>query len=1093
MSRYFGIFAVVFAAPVLFAQGNGVVFGTVTDPSGSSVAQVEVTATNEANGAVEKLKSNEAGYYIFPNLRPGSYKISGQAPGFDTIERAGVLVEVERRVRVDLGMHVGEMKQVLEITGTATTVDTMTSTIKDVVDSHRMSDLPLNGRNALSLQAILPGAIQMSQGAAATGIALNTNIVFSVNGTRASQSAYVLDGGLNMDMYNNVPAAFPNPDALQEFSILQNSYSAVNGRDAGAVVTMITKSGTNNLHGVLYDFLRNNDFDSRNFFAATVSPLHRNQFGGNVGGPVRLPHYNGRDKTFFFFAYEGTRQVQGLTSSSTVVPTALERQGDFSQSLVRGKQITVAPPSTVTPQNPNGVPYANNLIPASQLDPVAVAFTKTFVPLANAAGNVFAYNLSVPTNDNQVVAKIDHSISNANKINVRYFWDDYFTISNFALPAFNGTLNWVTHNVALNDTHVFTPTLVNAATVTVARNNFFRVPQATNPGTWKDLGCASTCVPLAPPSVPTDWILGVNGGLGLAIATNYTSHMMNYHFVDTLSWTKGNHLLQFGGDVAKVRRNGREYFDTDPGFSFNGLATGSYGYGYADFFSGAAFSVYQNSPIASWQYKWTPFAYVQDDWRITHKLTVNMGLRWEPYITVRDAYGENTAFRPGQQSTVYPLAPRGYLFPGDQGLNGLGVVPNRYDRFSPRFGLAYDPVGNGKTSIRAGYGIFSDTVQLVTLNSNGTSQPFSYGLTTYNVQLSNPYANNLQSLQFLTTFQGATNITPQGRATKVFFLPMTIMSMNPSFTSAYVQQWNINVQRELWRKFVVTVAYLGNKGTHLHVSQQVNPGIYIPGQSTTGNIDSRRIYQGFQTIESIQATAFSNYHSLQINWNRRFEGGLTILGSYVFSKAIDLESNDGNSGLASQASNPFNWDTDKGLASFNLKHRFVTSFIWQLPVFKGSKGVTGALLGGWAVNGILTLQTGIPFSVTAGTDRSLSGVGLDRGDLVGQAVTYNDQSTASKIARYFNTSAFAVPALGTFGTSGRDILIGPGLQNFDAGMFKDFRFSETRRINIRWEVFNSLNHANFSNPTAALSSSNFGRILSAGNPRIMQLAAKFYF
>jgi hypothetical protein len=1092
MSRYLFIFALVLTAANLMAQGNGVIFGTVTDPSGSSVAQVDVTATSEGTAVAEKVKSNEAGYYIFPNLRPGSYKVSAQAPGFDTIERLGVLVEVERRVRVDLAMRVGEMKQVLEVAGTASTVDTMTSTLKDVVDSNRMDDLPLNGRNALSLQGILAGSIQMGQGAAATGIALNTNIVFSVNGTRASQSAYVLDGGLNMDMYNNVPAAFPNPDALQEFSILQNSYSAVNGRDAGAVVTMITKSGTNTLHGVAYDFLRNNDFDSRNFFAAQVSPLHRNQFGGNAGGPVWLPHYNGRDRTFFFLAYEGTRQVQGLTSSATVVPTALERQGDFSQSFVRGKLITVAPPNTVTPQNPNGVPFANNLIPASQLDPVAIAFTKAFLPLPNAAGNVYAYNLSAPTNDNQAVAKIDHSISNANKLSVRYFWDDYFNITNYAVPSFNGTLDWVTHNVAVNDTHVFTPSLVNAATVTVARNNFFRVPQVSNPANWSALGCKS-CVPLAPPNIPTDWILGINGGLGLSIATNYTSYMMNYHFVDTVSWTKGNHLLQFGGDIAKVRRNGRENFDTDPGFSFNGLATGSYGYGYADYFVGAAASVYQNSPIASWQYKWTPFLYVQDDWRATHKLTVNLGVRWEPYITVRDAYGENTAFRAGQQSAVYPLAPRGYLFPGDQGINGLGVVPNRYAKFSPRFGFAYDPFGDGKTSIRGGYGIFSDTIQLVTLNSNPTSQPFSYGLTTYNVQLSNPYGNNPQSLQFLQSYQGATNITPQGKLTKVFYLPLTMMSMNPDFTTAYVQQWNINVQRDLWRKFVLTVAYLGNKGTHLHVSQQVNPGIYIPGQSTTGNIDSRRIYQGFQTIESIQSTAFSNYHSLQVSWNRRFEGGLTILGSYVFSKAIDLESNDGNSGLASQASNPFNWDTDKGLAAFNVKHRFVSSFIWQLPVFKGSKGIAGAVLGGWSVNGILTLQTGIPFSVTAGTDRSLSGVGLDRGDVVGQAITYNDQSTASKIARYFNTSAFAVPALGTFGTGGRDILIGPGTQNLDAGMFKDFNFSESRRFEIRWEVFNSLNHANFANPTAALSSANFGRILSAGNPRIMQLAAKFYF
>ncbi|MGH9667489.1 MAG: carboxypeptidase regulatory-like domain-containing protein, partial [Bryobacteraceae bacterium] len=295
----------------LAAQSGSAIFGSVVDPSGSAVTRAEVTAINDATGVTETVRSNTEGYYIFPDLRPGSYKITCTAQGFETTQRTGVVLEVDRRARVDLTMRVGEVKQVMEVQGTVTTVDTFTSTVKDVVDSHRMDVLPLNGRNALSLQALLPGAIQMGSGSAASGIALNTSLVFSVNGTRSDQSAYVLDGGLNMDMYNNVPAAFPNPDTLQEFSIQESSYSAVNGRNAGAVVNMVTKSGTNQLHGDLYDFLRNSDMDARNFFSAGVSPLHRNQFGGTVGGPVMLPHYNGKERTFYFFAYEGTRQTLG--------------------------------------------------------------------------------------------------------------------------------------------------------------------------------------------------------------------------------------------------------------------------------------------------------------------------------------------------------------------------------------------------------------------------------------------------------------------------------------------------------------------------------------------------------------------------------------------------------------------------------------------------------------------------------------------------------------------------------------------------------------------------------------------------------------
>src|SRR3954470_7592695 len=1074
----------------LAAQSTAVIFGNVADPSGAALVKAAVTATNEATGVSVRVQSNESGDYIFVDLRPGSYKVVCQQPGFQTSEQSGIVLEVNRQARVDLHMAIGEMKQITEVQGTVTTVETATSVIKEVVDSHRMNDLPVNGRNALSLQALLPGAIQMGVGSAATGVALNTNLVFSVNGARPDQSAYILDGGLNMDMYNNTPAAFPNPDTLQEFSMLQNSYSAVSGRNAGAVVNMVTKSGTNRLHGDLYDFLRNSEMDSRNFFSQGVSPLRRNQFGGTVGGPVRLPRYNGRDRTFFFFAYEGTQQRLGTTNSSTLVPTALERQGDFSQSRTGGRPVSVAAAATVTAANPVGVPYPNNVIPASQLDPVALNFTKAFLPLPNSPGNIYSYNLSVPTNDNQVITKIDHSITNANRIFIRYFWDDNYTIQNTVVPAFNAENNWVTHNGTVNDTHIFSPTLVNSAVATVARNTFIRGPQITTPANFAALGCQS-CVPLSPPGVPTDWAVSVSNGIGLRVPTNYSSYMMNYQFVDTVSWTLGNHLLQFGGDIAKVRRNGRKFFQKDPQFSFNGLRTGNQGYGYADFYSGAAVSVFQNSPISSLQYKWTPFLYFQDDWRISRRLTLNLGARWEPYIAIKDEFGQVAAFRAGQKSTVYPRAPLGYVFPGDTGIEA-GVTPNRYRRFSPRIGLAFDPFGDGKTSIRAAYGIFSDTLQLVALNSNPTDQPFSYGLTTFNVPFSNPYVNNPQSLQLLQSYMRPTTTAQQ--ANQPFYLPLQVISMNPDFTSGYIQQWNANVQREFWKKVVLTVAYLGNKGTGLHVNQQLNPGIYIPGASTTGNIDSRRIYQGYQTIQSIQSTATSSYHSLQVSWNRRFENGFSFLGSYVWSKSIDLASSDGNSGLGNQASNPFNWNRDKGPADFNIKHRFVTSFVWELPVFRNAKGFQRALLAGWQLNGILTLQTGNPFNVTAGVDRSFSGVGLDRPDVIGPVRTYNDAPNGSKVAHFFDTtSAFALPALGTFGNAGRNILTGPGFANLDAGLFKQIRLDESRRFELRWEVFNTLNHPNFLNPTASFSSSNFGRILSARDPRIMQVAAKFYF
>ena len=1074
---------------LLLAQGSGAVFGNVTDSSGAAVQSAAITLLNEATGTSEIGKSNEQGSFIFLDLRPGRYRLRAERAGFRTEEKTGIVLEVDQRARVDMALQIGEVKEVVAVEATVTNVDTFSATVKDVVDPARMSELPLNGRNALSLQALLPGSIQMGSGSAASGIALNTNLVFSVNGARPNQSAYTLDGGLNMDMYNNLPAAFPNPDTLQEFSILQNSYSGVYGRNAGAVVNMITKSGTNSFHGTLYEFLRNNDMDSRNFFATKVDPLHRNQFGGTVGGPVRLPHYNGKDRTFFFVSTEATRQILGSTSSSTIVPTALERMGDFSQSFVRGTLITVAPPSTVTAQSPVGTPFQGNIVPASQLDPVALTFTKAFFPLPNRPGNIYAFNLSVPTRDNQAVAKLDHSFSSANKLSLRYFWDDSYNVQNAGLPAFNSQNDWPTHNGTINDTHIFTPALINAATFTMARNTFIRGPQVTDPVNFAALGCKS-CVPLSPPSVPTDWAVSITNGLGLRVPTNYFSYMMNYQFIDTMSWTKNKHLLQFGGDIAKSRRNGREYFQKDPQWSFTGTRTGNYGYGYADFYLGAANSVFQNSPLTSYQYKWTPFLYFQDDWRISKRLTLNLGARWEPYVTTRDKYGHDGAFRPGQQSKVYPLAPLGAVFPGDPGIAD-GVVPNHYDKFSPRIGFAWDPAGNGKTSVRGGYGIFADTLRLVALNTNATNQPFSYGLTTFAVHFSDPYAGNPAALQLLQNYQSAAS--PQQRSTQPFYLPITENSIDPNFTTGYVQQWNFNVQRELAKKIVLTVGYLGSKGTRLTTLQQLNPAIYIPGQSTTSNVNARRPYTQFQGITGVLSVANSTYHALQVNWNRRFEHGVTLLGSYVWSKAIDLASNDGNSGLGNQASDPFNWSKDKGPADFDVRHRFVTSFIWEPPIFRSGSTLTKAILAGWQLNGILTLQTGTPFSVFAGVDRSLAGVALDHADLLGPVTLYNGESRARKIAKYFDTAAFALPPLGTFGSSGRNILPGPGLENLDAGLFKQIRMTEARRFEIRWEVFNVFNRPNFLNPNNSFQSTAFGRITAARDPRIMQVAVKLYF
>ncbi|MBC7928540.1 MAG: TonB-dependent receptor, partial [Bryobacteraceae bacterium] len=595
--------SVALVAGSLWAQTTtGLIFGTVTDSSGAAIPNARVSAVNTGTQSRTVAATNEQGGYVFPALFPGVYNVEVEAPSFRKHSRNSVQIEVNQRALVDVQLEVGNLAETVDVSADATSVDTFSSTIKEVVDSQRIVDLPLNGRNALQLQALLPGSIQIQSGQAASLIALNTSMSFAINGTRGNASSYMLDGGLNMDMYNNLATAFPNPDALQEFSILQNNYSAAYGRNAGAVINMVTKSGTNQYHGTVYEFFRNTHLNTRNFFAAERAPLHRNQFGATTGGPVRLPYYNGRDRSFFFFSFEGARESSARTSSGTILPTALERRGDFSQSRVgNGRPVMVADPATVTAQNPLGVPFPNSVIPPNRLDPVAVRFAEAFLPLPNLPGNSFGYNLSIPQTDNQGVAKFDQMIGDKHRFSLRYFFDDYFRLNNDGLLDFNSQFNWATHNATINDTHTFSPNVTNVATITFNRNTFIRSPLPTPSGasSWAELGCRS-CPQLAPAGVPEHWNVAINNGFNVRSSTAFFSYMQNWQGIDNLSIVKDQHLISVGGEISRSRRNGREFFNAAPVFTFNGQRSGASGYGYADFFLGVPVSVQQNTPLRSY-------------------------------------------------------------------------------------------------------------------------------------------------------------------------------------------------------------------------------------------------------------------------------------------------------------------------------------------------------------------------------------------------------------------------------------------------------------------------------------------------------------
>jgi Carboxypeptidase regulatory-like domain len=1077
-----GVLALL-ASGFIFAQtSSSLIQGIITDSSGAPVPNARVIATLANTDTSYSTVTNESGNYVIPNVRPGEYSINAEAAAFKRTVRTGVVIEVNQHARVDLTLQVGEVKESVQVSADVTNVDTYTGSINETVDSRRVVDLPLNGRQALQLQVLLPGVVLAAQGQAASFIALNTNLTFAINGTRPSASLYMLDGAINMDMYNNTPAAFPNPDAVQEFSIQTTNYTAVTGGTPGAAVNMVTKSGANAYHGEIYEFFRNDHLNTRNFFAATKPPLRKNQFGGNAGGPIR------HNKTFFFAAYEGNRERRPVTSSGNLVPTALERQGDFSQSRLSAGPVR----DPLTNQ-----PFPNNMIPTSRLDPVALKFASDFLPLPNFGANQFNYNVSIPYTDDQFNGRLDHNLSDRSRLMLRYFYDDYRYNNNDALLNFNSVYDWATQNAAVSHQFILSPTATNIATFTFNRNTFIRSPLPTGKDeSWAALGCVS-CVVTHPDSVPTDWTISIASGVGIRSSTAFLSYMQNEQFIDSFSKNLGNHLLSVGGGIIKARRHGNEYTPSSPAFSFDGTRSGS-GSGYADYFLGLPISVTESTVLLSWTSKIVPSLFFEDDWKVSRKLTLNLGLRWEPYLPLHEQHNRLTAFRPGQQSTLYPNAPTGLLLAGDPGVPDA-IINSEWLKFGPRAGFAYDPLGNGKMSIRGGYGIFYDTPRLVVYNIFPGRQPFSVGTVVTNpYSLSDPYRGQPNVVNALLNYARG---VPPGTTSFQFVTPVPVSSISSGFTNGYAQQWNLNVQRELIKDFVVTAAYVGTKGTHLQIPEEANGAPYIPGNcgaspcSTSGNVNQRRLYQPFALVESIESNGNSTYHALQLSLKKRFAAGYSILSSYTFSKFIDMAADDGHGSTSSLATDPFNWFFDRGLSDNNVRHRFTTSFVWEVPAFRRAGGLTRSLLGGWQLNGIVLLQSGSPFSVTAGTNRSLSGGAGDRADLIGSGpvATYGDQSRAQFIRKYFDTSRFALPALGTFGTAGRNILQGPGYANIDMSAFKSFRITESKSVTLRWEVFNLFNRANFNNPSGNFSSAVFGQITSAKDPRIMQVGMKFIF
>jgi outer membrane receptor protein involved in Fe transport len=1035
-----------------FAQmDTGSVNGTVTDSSGAQVPDAKVRLTSELTGTVRDTVTNAQGYYTFPLVPSGRYKVSVEREGFKTSERSGITLQVNQQVNVPVTLDIGQVTEQVSVSGTALLVETTSGAIRETVDHQRITELPLNGRNVLQLQSLLPGTVptgSLDQGANTPG--------FAVNGGTGASNNYSLDGGQHQDAYFNGPLPFPNPDAIQEFSVQTSSYSAEFGRNRGASINAVTKSGSNQFHGGAFEFLRNDALDARPFFSKEAPAFKRNQFGAHLGGPIR------RNQTFFFFAWQQTRERGTTNTSTATVPTALMRMGDLSQ-LSR----TIRDPET-------NQPFPGNIIPANRLNQPAMQFLDRFVPLPNFGQSNYVIPLNRPLDGDEYVARVDHDFSTSDRLYVRYLFnkDHVFNpAGNFAGWGIDQTFR--RQSAVINETHLFSPTLLNSLTLTFNRvkSDIIPVPDFA----WSEFGAN---IPPASPGIHGWHSIGVSGYFTAANGTFWDLARNTYNVDETLSWTRGRHSVRLGAQISRYQVNQVNEFLSRGQFSFNGFATGD---ALADFMLGRVNSLRQVSTLSNnlRQTLWQFFA--QDDIKVTSRFMLNLGVRWEPNLHFRELSGKLSAFRPGEQSTVFPNAPDGLLFKGDPQLPA-NVAEKRWLNFAPRVGFAYDVTGDGRTAIRGGYGIFYDTIRSINLNRFPLIQPFVLDISVFDVNFSNPYGT-------AAYFPFDAPRTPEERRAFHFITPAATTSFNEDFRTPYTQQWNLNVQQQLPWNIVTTAAYIGSKSSRLFGSHNINPAIFQPG-ATVGNTQSRRIFQDFGVIEDESTVGYSQYHSFQLTVNKRLSNGFTLLAAYTLSKNTGLVSPQGEGSLGTR--DPFNWNLDRGVLGEDRTHVLSISSVWNLPSF-GSTGVVRAIVGGWELSGILSAATGAPLTVRAGQDRSLTGQNLDTADLVGNPDLPGGRSRQDELGAWFSKAAFALPPVGTVGTSGINILRGPGSYSMDAGLFRNFRVTEAVNIQFRAQFYNALNHTRLNNPDTNFSSPNFGRILGAQTPRVGELGLKILF
>lgn len=1105
-----GVLTLIASIGLAAQSPTATITGIVRDPQGSAVPGVQVTATSIATQQKTVYSTNDDGLFSLRQLPIGQYVVEAEKSGFRRYVRRGFVLTTGQNLELDIQLEVGAVSESITVSGSATLLETRTSDIAQLVEAKAVEDLPLGDRRSLNL-------IQMTGAAVFIGYDAGQKPNFSLAGSRQQSQMFWIDGGTGQNMRLGAGQVDLDPpvETIAEVKIMANGYSAEYGGSNGGVIVATTKSGTNKLHGSLFEYVRNEKFDAPNFFAPIVdgkkskAPLRYNVYGGTIGGPVVIPKlYKGKDKTFFFFAYEGSRRSDGAIRTLTV-PTLLQRSGDFSQTLTaQGAVIPIYDPAST--QLINGrqtrTQFPGNVIPPSRLDPVGLKIVP-FYPLANrapdslaGANNFRANYVNILTRDNYT-AKIDHNFGSRDRVSGRYLYnsDDTGLTSVFPDPGAE------TNTIALRHQNYFygswtrtiSPSVVNDFRMTYSN----RINHAIALGRGKPWASQLGLKGIPDGDFP-EFNINSFQTLGSGAQERRQFPIQQYQIVNNLSWVRGKHSFKFGFEWRPSLNDEINRPTAAGSFSFSPLATGqptvtNSGNGLATMLLGftTGFSARETQALNRRSTYLAGFA--QDDWNITRNLTLNLGLRWETDTAMRDTNSRGNSFDTTQINPVSGTSGVVKFL----GVNGWrdSLYDTDWNNFGPRFGFAWKPLGSARTVVRGAVGIFfAHPFDAGVPNANSLGYEVSSTLNTPDNGITAPFylrdgvTLNLSGAPLNDSF-GAVRVGQQATTAVTFF--------EPRRRTGYSEMFNLGVQREVGHGFLAEVSFIGNLAHKLPSGNitlnQVTPAqlaaAVAAGRTPT---QSDRPFPQFSNV-NIQGPAFGDarYYASVARLERRFANGFSILGTYTWARAFNNYTDGGSLGADIGFSNFYNRRADWGPTGNDVRHRFTMTSVYDLPVGKSKRYLSGswlgAVAGNWSLGGIFTLQSGEPFTINTQVNNTfVNSAGAQRADVLRDPNLPDSDKTLS---RWFDTSAFIQPAQFQFGNQGVNILRADGTINLDTSILRNFPITETIKFQFRGEFFNITNHPNFGGPGATLNGPGFGIISSAGAGRRIQLGARFVF